>query len=282
MENLLDSSLNWLDQWLAKSWPTASPDYQWLLLQTLATSTARRQWIHSLPMNAGGLVVDLGCGPGIMAQEIAALKGVQVLGLDIDSNALDMAQSLNRVLNQEGRVRFRRHDLLKDEGQRQGDLAVARFVAQHVPDLAAFFQKAQTHVHSGGLLAIEDTDDGFVIEYPEPPAAWQAAVRAFQSHQAGPVGDRYVGRKLAQAGVQSGLKLESVSLNPAVYAGDLDGQDLTVQFDIDRIERTLPALIQEGLIDEAGWMEAKAQYRASFPHFSFVASTTVRVLFRVP
>lgn len=260
----------------------ASPDYQWLLLQTWATSESRRQWIRSWPVNAGSQVIDLGCGPGVIAQEIAALTQSQVLGLDIDSGALDLAQGLNRLLNREDQVRFRRQNLMESEGQPIGDLTVARFVAQHMPDLGTFMRRAASHVRPQGLLAIEDTDDGLVIEYPDPPPAWQSAVKAFQAHQTGPSGDREVGRKLAQAGIECGLILESVTLNPTVYAGTLERSDLTVQFDIDRIERSLPALIDKGLLDQDTWLDAKAQYRASFPHFSFVSSSTVRVLFRVP
>ncbi len=282
MENIPESSLTWLDQWLAKSWPNASPEYQWLLLQTWATSESRRQWIRSWPVKTGSQIIDLGCGPGVIAQEIAVLTQSQVLGLDIDNGALDLAQSLNRLLNHEGQVRFRHQNLMESEGQSIADLAVARFVAQHMPDLGTFMQKAASHVRPQGLLAIEDTDDGLVIEYPDPPEAWQSAFRAFQAHQTGPSGDRQVGRKLAQAGVDLGLTLESVAVNPSVYAGTLERNDLTVQFDIDRIERHLPALIDKGLLDKDTWLDAKAQYRASFPHFSFVSSSTVRVLFRLP
>lgn len=260
----------------------ASPDHQWLLLQTLATKDSRRQWIGSWPVDQGAFMVDLGCGPGIMAQEMALLKAAQVQGIDLDREALDMAQRLNHLLNRDPQVRFRQVDLRETPGARNADLAVSRFVAQHMPDLAAFMRQAVSYVRPGGLLAIEDTDDGFVIEHPEPPALWQSAVKAFQIYQTGPHGDRYVGRKLAQAGIEAGLVLESIELNPAVYAGVLERQDLTVQFDIDRIERNLPAMMREGLIDERQWLQAKAEYRDSFPHFSFVSSATVRVLFRVP
>lgn len=282
MENSSASSLAWLDQWLARTWTGAPAEYQWLLLQTAATAASRRAWVESWPIEPGSRVVDLGCGPGIMVQEIASLKSALVMGLDRDSAVLDIAQSLNHLLGRQDSVKFRRSDILADAGEGTADLVVSRFVSQYVDDLAHFFRQARSHAVSGGWVAIEDIDDRYVIEHPEPPVPWQQAVQAFQQHQSGASGDRMVGRKLAETGVREGLLLESVSLNPAVFAGMLDRQDATVQFDIERIERTMPALIAQGLLNEDQWIEAKTAYRASFPHFSFVSTATVRVLFRVP
>ena len=282
MEKAIPPALSWLDQWLSRSWTTAPADYQWLLLQTLATAASRRAWIESWPSVADGLVIDLGCGPGIMAQEIATLKSCRVVGYDRDAVILDMAQSLNHLLDQGAAVRFRVADVLEEEGNGEANAVVSRFVTQYIPDLSRFFRQVKTHVAPGGFVAIEDVDDGYLIEYPEPPSAWKAAVGAFQRYQQGPGGDRFVGRKLAEAGVQAGLRLVGVALNPSVYAGQMEMQDVTVQFDIERIDRVVPQMIQQGLITEQAWILAKSEYRASFPHFSYVSSATMRLLFLVP
>ncbi len=159
---------------------------------------------------------------------------------------------------------------------------VSRFVTQYLPDLNQFFAQARAHLKPGGFLALEDIDDGYLIEHPAPPEAWQNAVQAFQRYQAGPGGDRFVGRKLAHAGVQNGFELASVVLNPSVFAGEMNAQDLSVQFDIDRINRALPEMIRQGLITESDWYRAQQEYRSSFPKFTFVSSSTIRLLFRRP
>lgn len=282
MEEPSVASLAGLDQWLARTWTSAPTDYQWLLLQTLVTAASRRSWIASWPAVERGLILDLGCGPGIVAQEIAALLRCRVVGWDKDHAVLDMAQGINRLFNSDDRVRFRMGDILEDLGTREADAVTARFVAQYIGDLPGFFSTMKSHVKPGGYIALEDVDDGYLIEYPKPPDAWQRAVSAFQRYQSGPEGDRFVGRKLAQAGVESGLQLTQLALNPAVQAGLMEAQDLSVQFDIDRIDRAVPAMIQQHLITEDEWFQARAAYRASFPHYTYVSTATVRLVFRVP
>ncbi|MDA8205460.1 MAG: methyltransferase domain-containing protein [Thermaerobacter sp.] len=281
MSNGNISSLDGLDRWLSRSWAGAPQEYQWLLLQTLATAASRRAWIASWPGISGEFVLDLGCGPGVVAQEIAVLKSCRVIGYDIDANVLDLAQNINRLFDNQGRVKFRLGDILEDAGKQEATLALVRFVAQYVGDLDRFFLRVHEHIQPGGYLAIEDIDDGYLVEYPEPPQAWQHAVRAFQTHQ-NHAGDRYVGRKLAEAGTRAGLVLEDLTTNPSVYAGPMTADDLSVQFDIDRIGREVPAMIRQGLLTEQEWFEARSQYRATFPHFTYISTATVRLLFRVP
>ncbi len=282
MEELQNASLQRLDQWLARSWATVPVEYQWLLLQTLATTASRRAWIMTWPDTMGGTILDWGAGPGIISQEIALLKHCFVVGSDVDPNVLELAQAVSHLFNMERHVRFKKSDILNEPAVEPADGIVSRFVTQYLPDLTQFFKQAQRHLKPGGFLALEDIDDGYLIEHPQPPETWQSAVRAFQRHQAGPGGDRFVGRKLAQAGVESGLELLSAAVNPSVYAGEMNAQDLSVQFDIDRINRALPEMIRQGLITESEWYRAQQDYRASFPTFSYVSSSTVRLLFRRP
>lgn len=275
-------TLTALDHWLNRSWNQIPEPYRWLVLQTLATTQSRRAWISSWPDVSGGMVVDLGCGPGIVAHEIAAMKSCQVLGCDIDPEVLDLAQGINRLLSTDGQVRFRFGDIVDSTSDEPAQAACVRFVAQYAPDLDRFMKGVKSRVESGGYIAMEDSDDGYLIEYPLPPDEWQTAVAAFQRHQSGTAGDRYVGRKLAEAGVRAGLSLDSLSLSPSVQAGITNADDLSVQFDIDRIGRAVPDMIRQGILGEDDWYRAASHYRQSFPRFTFVSAATVRVLFRVP
>jgi len=282
MEEMTVSSLSVLDQWLNRSLATMPVDYQWLLLQTVATAASRRNWIESWPDVPGGLIIDMGCGPGVVAQEIALLKSCQVLGCDRDTAVLELAQNINRLFNQDDRVKFRMLDILQETGNHTADGLVSRFVAQYIADLPQFFQKLQTHVKPGGYIAIEDVDDGYLVEYPAPPTAWLRVIGAFQEHQKNPGGDRFVGRRLAEFGGQSGLNMLNITVVPSVYAGWMESQNISVQWDIDRIDRAMPQIIRQGLLREEDWLQAKALYRASFPHFTYMTSATVRILFQVP
>lgn len=282
MEELQNASLQRLDQWLARSWSTVPVDYQWLLLQTLATTASRRAWIMSWPDATGGTILDWGSGPGIISQEIALLKNCLVVGTDVDPNVLELAQAVSHLFNMERFVRFKKADILNDAVTEPADGIVSRFVTQYLPEAHRFFKQSRDHLKPGGFLALEDIDDGYLIEHPAPPDTWQNAVRAFQQSQAGPGGDRFIGRKLAHVGVESGLELVNMTVNPSVFAGEMNAQDLSVQFDIDRINRALPAMIRQDLITESEWYRAQQDYRASFPKFAFVSSATIRLLFRRP
>lgn len=282
MTNPNIAALSGVDQWLARTWTTAPQEYQWLLLQTLATAHSRRDWIRSWPAVTNGLVLDLGCGPGVVSQEIAALKSCRVVGYDKDPQVLELAQNIDRLFDDTGRVKFRLGDILDDDNEGPAQAACVRFVAQYASDLDRFLTQVKARVSRGGYIAMEDIDDGYLIEYPSPPPEWLKALAAFQQHQSGTQGDRMVGRKLARAGVNAGLVLEELTINPGAQAGITVAEDLSVQFDIDRIERVVPSMIQEGLLTEREWYAAVAQYRASFPQYTFISTATVRILFRVP
>ena len=218
----------------------------------------------------------------MIAQEIAVLKSCSVHGYDRDPGVLDLAQAVNRLFDNGNQVKFRLGDISQRVADPEANGACVRFVAQYAEDLPAFLASVKNWVTPGGFIAIEDVDDGYLIEHPEPPKAWKAAVKAFQQFQSGQKGDREVGRKLAQAGVEAGLVLSQLSLSPAVQAHVTKPDSMTVQFDIERIEQVLPRMIQAGLITESKWYEARSQYRASFPCFAYTSAATVRLLFRVP
>lgn len=282
MDEQHTQSLMALDQWLERNWQTAPKDYQWLLVQTFATRAARRQWISQWPDVTRGLVFDFGCGPGLISQEIAILKQCQVIGYDRDPEVLSLAQNVNHLFGREDQVRFRLGNILNDRGTRQGDVALCRFVAQYVDDLTVFYEHLQSFIKPQGYIVIEDVDDGYLIEYPTPPQSWQSLIDKFRLYQNQSGGDRFVGRKLAGAGMASGLELVSMSLEPSVYAGIMRAEDLSVQFDIERLEQAVPLMIQQKFVTEHEWFTAKSDYRASFPHHTYVSSASVRLIFRVP
>ncbi|MCY0879433.1 MAG: methyltransferase domain-containing protein [Firmicutes bacterium] len=274
-------SLTAIDAWGDSAWARIPPRYHWLLLQTIATREERRAWIQEWPLAPDALVIDVGTGLGIMAHEIAALHGCRVMGIDRDAAALAIAHDLNRHCSA-SQVTFQLADIYAPLPAWTADLAVARFVAQHVPDIHALFSRLGAWVRPGGLVAAEDVDDAYLVEYPSPPPTWQQAVQAFQRYQSGARGDRLVGRKLAQAGLEAGLTLEQVTLNPRVAVRTLTPQDPAVEFDISRIREALPAMVAQGLLTEDAWAQAERDYRAALPRLVYLSTATVRVLFRRP
>ncbi len=275
-------SLSLLDDWLIRNWSASPEEYRWLILQTMATAASRRQWILSWPAIADGILFDLGCGPGIVSQEIATLKSTAVVGYDQDPHALEIGQNIDRLCRGPFPVKFRLGNILDDFNQDPGDGACVRFVAQYAENLGWFMESVKKRIKPGGFVAVEDIDDGLFVEYPEPPQAWQHIVAAFRKHQSGRFGDRYVGRKLCQAGIDVGLKVLEMSVNPSASQGMTERDDLSVQFDIDRLKQALPSLIQAGALTEREWYDGLSEYRSSFPRRIFTSNATIRVLFEVP
>ena len=73
----------------------------------------------------GGRIVDIGCGLGGKAAQMASL-GYRVLGIDISQAAIDAAQRLTAV--SEGSLEFRRANFLNESPDARFDLAFDRSV----------------------------------------------------------------------------------------------------------------------------------------------------------
>ena len=103
------------------------------------------QWLSRLSL-ADRKVLDYGCGSGILAMAAAALGAAEVLGVDIDPQAIATARDNTRAnaLN----VRYAvSDDALND----QYDVVVANILAGPLTVLAPAIC---AHVKSGGLLAL--------------------------------------------------------------------------------------------------------------------------------
>ncbi|AEJ38562.1 Methyltransferase type 11 [Sulfobacillus acidophilus TPY] len=273
-------SFEQLDQWLVKELQAFETAEDWLLLQTLVTRDTRRQWLGGLPWTSRDRVMDFGCGSGIVAWELAALKGCQVIGLDQDETALRRARRLVADLPIHPSPRFIPGDVLHPPFVEKLTGGFSRFVLQYVPDPKGLLGLWARQLEKGSYLAIEDIDDGFIVEYPEPPAAWQRIVDAFRQYQAGPGGDRLIGRKLAVWGKAAGLTVITLDIAPNVYSGPLQPEDTTVQFDILRIRQALPTMVSQGLLAPEDFQRGVDAYLASLPHDTFISVSTVRILFR--
>jgi 2-polyprenyl-6-hydroxyphenyl methylase/3-demethylubiquinone-9 3-methyltransferase len=113
----------------------------------------RLQWIESL---AGGLagkrIVDIGCGGGILSDSMAR-KGAQVLGVDLASKALRVAQ-LHALEAGTPNVRYREVSAegLAIEEPGQYDVVTCMEMLEHVPRPESVVQACATLVKPGGWV----------------------------------------------------------------------------------------------------------------------------------
>jgi SAM-dependent methyltransferase len=105
---------------------------------------------------APGLVLDLGCGTGLLT-ELLARTGCRVLGLDLSRRMLQVARRRCRGFG--ARVRFRKGDLLDFDTAPPAAAAFAcadivnHFTAE--TDVAAFFRSVRRNLAPGGVFVFD-------------------------------------------------------------------------------------------------------------------------------
>ncbi|MEO8012796.1 MAG: bifunctional 2-polyprenyl-6-hydroxyphenol methylase/3-demethylubiquinol 3-O-methyltransferase UbiG [Polaromonas sp.] len=112
----------------------------------------RLEWIAGLAPLSGMRVLDVGCGGGILADSMAR-KGATVLGIDLASKALKVAQ-LHALEAQTQGVEYREisAEALAAEQPGTFDVVTCMEMLEHVPDPAAVVKACATLVKPGGYV----------------------------------------------------------------------------------------------------------------------------------
>ena len=112
----------------------------------------RLGWIESLVPLKGQKVVDIGCGGGILSDAMAR-QGAEVLGIDLASKALKVAQ-LHALEAQTPNVRYRETSAedLAAEMPGQFDVVTCMEMLEHVPDPASVVRACATLAKPGGWV----------------------------------------------------------------------------------------------------------------------------------
>ena len=112
----------------------------------------RLEWIDRQVPLAGCRVVDVGCGGGILSDAMAR-KGAEVLGIDLASKALKVAQ-LHALEAQTPRVTYREvsAEALAEEMPGQFDVVTCMEMLEHVPDPGSVVRACATLVKPGGWV----------------------------------------------------------------------------------------------------------------------------------
>jgi 2-polyprenyl-6-hydroxyphenyl methylase/3-demethylubiquinone-9 3-methyltransferase len=112
----------------------------------------RLQWIDELAPLAGRVVVDIGCGGGILADSMAR-KGADTLGIDLSNRALRVAQ-LHALEANTPKLRYREvsAEALALEMPQAFDTVTCMEMLEHVPYPASVVQACATLVKPGGWV----------------------------------------------------------------------------------------------------------------------------------
>lgn len=112
----------------------------------------RLDWLSQLCPLRGKQVLDVGCGGGILADAMAR-KGAQVLGIDLATKALKVAQ-LHALEAQTPNVSYREvsAEALAAEQPAGFDVVTCMEMLEHVPDPSSIVRACATLVRPGGWV----------------------------------------------------------------------------------------------------------------------------------
>lgn len=112
----------------------------------------RLDWIDTLAPLNGMCVLDVGCGGGILADSMAR-KGAQVLGIDLATKALKVAQLHAMEVKTKG-VRYREvsAEALAAEQPGTFDVVTCMEMLEHVPDPSLIVKACAELVKPGGYV----------------------------------------------------------------------------------------------------------------------------------
>jgi SAM-dependent methyltransferase len=213
---------------------------KWLLAQTLADATQRRGLLDTIPLGGVERLIDVGTGLGPLALELAAPGAREVVGIDRDAKALDIARAAAAALDLGDAVRFIEADACElahrlpvelpqwfASANPGADLAIVRLLLQHLGAPLEALRSVVATLRHGGMLWLFDVDDGLSVSWPPLCAPALELEAAFAAYQASYGGDREIGRRLPELCTACDLLVREVRVVPVVsYAtsrpGDTD------------------------------------------------------------
>ena len=214
-----------------------------------------------LALEPGQTALDLGCGPGYVAAQIARLVGPsgRVHALDVNAEFVTRARAVAAEAGVAERVTV--HHLTGDRlplADASCDRALAKNVLEYVPDANATLRELQRALKPGGMLTAIDSDWAFVLIEPLTPdevrELFAAAAPAFR--------EPHIGRKLRGAFRRAGFRDVRVDI---VASPDDKGFLRPV------VENMLGYAKKFGTLSEARCAELKAQVESAIASGEWLA-----------
>jgi ubiquinone/menaquinone biosynthesis C-methylase UbiE len=153
-----------------------------LLYLTPEVVAQRCQTLRALELKEGEQVLDIGCGPGLLAHDIAASVGRtgRVCGIDISEDML--AMSRKRCAEQSW-TEFQNADATKlPYSDRSFGAAVSTQVYEYVADVPAALAELYRVMRPGGRVVILDTDYGSLVIHTEDEVRMKRILSAWDEH----------------------------------------------------------------------------------------------------
>src|SRR5262245_24313756 len=141
------------DRELASAFDSQAPKFERAPVQSDPAALKRLARDSRLP--PGGLILDGGCGPGLVAAALIT-AGLRVVGVDLSREMIDRAR--RRCASFGDRAMFLQVSVFDPSLESRGpfDGAISRYVMHHVLDPAAFVARQVELLRPGGVLVVCD------------------------------------------------------------------------------------------------------------------------------
>ena len=160
----------------------------------------RRVLLEIVAPRSGERALDIGCGPGFVAEELA-----QAVGTSGEIHAIDSSESsvmmTRRRCAEFPNVQVQVADATQlPYPDAYFDLAVSTQVYEYVPDVPSALSELRRVLRPGGRAAIIDTDWHSILWHSSDPVRMARILKAWDEHLAHPVLPRTLGPLLRDAG----------------------------------------------------------------------------------
>jgi arsenite methyltransferase len=160
----------------------------------------RAQVLRALELRQGEQVLDVGCGPGLLARDMAVSvgRGGRVCGIDISEDMLTISRK--RCADQPW-TEFQRADAAHlPYPDDSFDVAVSTQVYEYIVDIPAALAELNRIVRSGGRAIVVDTDYGSLVIHTQDEARMGRMLSAWNEHFVHAGLPRTLSRQLRDAG----------------------------------------------------------------------------------
>jgi len=141
------------DQELSRAFDSQAPKFERAPVQS--DPVAIERLVREAELPPGGLVLDAGCGPGLVGAALLE-AGFRLVGVDLSGGMIERA--LKRCARHGARACFLQvsvFDLALDP-LAPFDAALSRYVLHHIVDPAAFLARQVDLLRPGGVLVVND------------------------------------------------------------------------------------------------------------------------------
>jgi ubiquinone/menaquinone biosynthesis C-methylase UbiE len=224
--------------------------------------------LQRMDLRPGMHVLDFGCGPGLLAEEMARRvgDGGRVVGVDLNEAFLAGARERAHAAQMRN-IAFVSGDGSAPLPDASFDRALCKNVLEYVTDAEETLRDLLRLLKPGGLLHISDSDWGFVLVHPWSPEdtrrLFEAAAPAFR--------EPLIGRRLPGLLQRAGY----VDIDVRVQAGvDRDGwlrPVLENNGSYARSQGGMPAAEVQRLLDQVDAAIAGGDFMMVLPQFSICA-----------